>query len=129
MTNLPQDFGNTWPGWWWLFSTVQCLDVIVFDPHTEVMEEIQGASTLGPGSAPGGIPLKLSLDPAQYRALERIAARRRTTPVALVELLVLNALAHTDVPPAPDSHPSRPHTTYEQATRGFARDQPSAAVD
>jgi hypothetical protein len=69
------------------------------------------------------------LDPAEYRALERIAARRRTTPAALMEQLVLNALAHAEVPAAPESHPKRSHTTYEQATRGFARDEPETTVD
>ena len=93
------------------------------------MEEITGASTLGPGAAPGGIPLKLHLDPGEYRALERIAKRRHTTPAALVEQLVLNALAHTDVPPPADSHSKRAHTTYEQATRGYARDEPNINVE
>lgn len=84
---------------------------------------------MGPGTAPGGIPLKLHLEPDEYRALERIAKRRRTTPAALVEQLVLNALAHTDVPPPADSHPKRAHTTYEQATRDFARDEPNMTAD
>ncbi|MGO4299839.1 hypothetical protein [Leifsonia sp. RAF41] len=93
------------------------------------MDETQGATTLGPGSAPGGIRLKLHLDPAQLRALERIAAERKTSAAVLVEQLVLNALAHAEVPPPADSHVQRPHTTYEEATHDFTRDQPDGTLD
>lgn len=126
VTNLPQDIGDasavfdgdTSPRELGLCG----LDEGGFGSRTGIVEEFTGASTLGPGSAPGGIPLKVVLDPAEYRALEWIAARRRTTPSALVEQLVLNALAHAEVPAPAESRPSRSHTTYEKATRGFARD-------
>lgn len=133
MTNLPQDIGDTRALCGGDTSSrdagLSDLDGGDFGSHTGIVEEFTGASTLGPGSAPGGIPLKVVLDPAEYRALERIAARRRTTPAALVEQLVLNALAHAEVPAPAESHPSRPHTTYEEATRGFARDQSDPTVD
>ena len=85
--------------------------------------DITGASTLGPGTAPGGIPLRIHLGEPEYAALVRIAATRRTTASHLVEQLVLNALKHAEVPPPAQSYPKRPHTTYEEATRGYKADQ------
>ena len=81
-----------------------------------------GATTLGPGHAAGGIPLRLHLGEAQYAALVRIARHRKTTAARLVEELVLAALEHTEVPPPVISYPKRPHTTYEEATSGFRPD-------
>ena len=83
--------------------------------------EISGASTLGPGHIPGGIPLKIRISEAEYTALVCIAKHKDTTPATLVEQLVLNALAHTEVPAA-ESTPKRRHTTYEQATSGYRAD-------
>ena len=87
------------------------------------MDDAQGPTTLEPGSSPGGMPLKLHIDEARYRALERIAASKHTTPAALVEALVRNALEHATVPPPATPAPRRSHTTYEEATRGFTRDR------
>jgi hypothetical protein len=87
-----------------------------------------GPTALGPGTTPGGIPLKLHLPESEYAALVRIALHRRTTASALVELLVLRALEHADVPPAAESTPKRPHTTYDDATRGYTRDGGTARV-
>lgn len=85
-------------------------------------DEITGASTLGPGHAPGGIPLKIRVGEAEFTALARIAKRSGTTASALVEELVLNALARTEVPAAAETTPKRRHTTYEQATAGYRAD-------
>ncbi|WP_348788232.1 hypothetical protein [Leifsonia sp. NPDC080035] len=84
--------------------------------------EITGATTLGPGHVPGGIPLKIRLSEADLSALARIAKRKDTTAAALVEQLVLGALAHAEVPAAAESTPKRRHTTYEQATSGYRAD-------
>lgn len=84
--------------------------------------EITGASTLGPGHVPGGIPLKIRISEAEYTALVCIAKRKDMTAAALVEQLVLNALARTEVPAAAESTPKRRHTTYEQATSGYRAD-------
>jgi hypothetical protein len=85
-------------------------------------DETDGATTLEPGHSPGGIPLTVHISKAQMRALTRIAEYRKTTPAALVEALVLNAIAHTEVPPAAPHAQTRSHTTYEKATEGFTRD-------
>ena len=82
-----------------------------------------GGTTLGPGHAPGGIPLRIHLGEPEYAALVRIARRRNTTAARLVEQLVLNALEHADVPPPAISYPKRPHTSYEQATSGYKPDK------
>jgi hypothetical protein len=81
-----------------------------------------GPTALGPGTTPGGIPLKLHLAEPEYAALVRIALHRHTTASALVEELVIRALQHAEVPPAADSTPKRPHTTYDEATRGYTSD-------
>lgn len=81
-----------------------------------------GPTALGPGSTPGGIPLKLHLAEPEYAALVRIALHRHTTASQLVETLVLRALEHAEVPAAAESSPKRPHTTYDDATRGYTRD-------
>lgn len=81
-----------------------------------------GATTLGPGHAAGGMPLRLHLGEAEYAALVRIARRRNSTAAHLVEELVLAALEHAEVPPPALSYPKRPHTTYEEATSGFRAD-------
>ena len=93
------------------------------------MDDTQGPTVLGPGRSRGGLPLKIRVDVAQYRALERIAAERNTTPAGLVEALVLNALSHVAVPAAAPSIPKRPHTTDETATRDFTRDLEDGAVE
>lgn len=92
--------------------------------HNRAMSEanLTGPTALGPGTAPGGIPLKVHLPEPEYAALVRIALHRRTTASRLVEALVLRALEHADVPPPVDSSPKRSHTTYDEATRGFTRD-------
>lgn len=84
--------------------------------------DITGPTTLGPGHAPGGIPLRIHLGEPQYAALLRIAQNRNATAAQLVEQLVLHALSHTPVPPPADSQPKRRHTTYEEATRGYRAD-------
>lgn len=81
-----------------------------------------GATTLGPGHAAGGIPLRIHLGEPEYAALVRIARSRNTTAAHLVEQLVLAALERTEVPPPVLSYPKRPHTTYEQATSGYRPD-------
>jgi hypothetical protein len=81
------------------------------------------ASVQGPGRAPAGMPLTIRLGEREYAALVRIARSRETTAAALVEQLVLHALSKADVPPPADSHPARRHTTYEEATAGFRRDE------
>jgi hypothetical protein len=91
------------------------------ESHAEVTEP---ASVHGPGRAPAGMPLTIRLGEREYAALVRIARSRDTTAAALVEQLVLHALSKTDVPPPADSHPARRHTTYEEATAGFRRDEP-----
>lgn len=83
------------------------------------------ASVQGPGRAPAGMPLTIRLGEREYAALVRIARSRETTAAALVEQLVLHALSKADVPPPADSHPARRHTTYEEATAGFRRDEPA----
>ncbi|WP_158863082.1 hypothetical protein [Leifsonia sp. AG29] len=85
-------------------------------------DDVVGASTLAPGHTPGGIPLKIHLGEREYVALVRIAQHRRTTAARLVEQLVLHALQRTDVPPPAESGPKRPHTSYEEATRGYRPD-------
>jgi|GEM_PF-1118127 len=93
--------------------------------HNPIMDEAENiaATTLGPGRAPGGVPLRIHLGEPEYAALVRIARNRNTTAAHLVELLVLGALQKTDVPPPAMSYPKRPHTTYEQATSGFKPDE------
>jgi hypothetical protein len=86
------------------------------------VELTEPASVHGPGRAPAGMPLTVRLGEREYAALVRIARARETTAAALVEQLVLHALGKADVPPPADSHPARRHTTYEQATAGFSRD-------
>jgi hypothetical protein len=81
-----------------------------------------GPTALGPGSTPGGIPLKLHLAEPEYAALVRIALHRNTTASQLVETLVLRALERAQVPAPAESSPKRPHTTYDDATRGYTRD-------
>ena len=71
------------------------------------------------------MPLTIRLGEREYAALVRIARSRETTAAALVEQLVLHALSKADVPPPADSHPARRHTTYEEATAGFRRDEPA----
>ena len=83
------------------------------------------ASVHGPGRAPAGMPLTIRLGEREYAALVRIARSRETTAAALVEQLVLHALSKADVPPPAESHPARRHTTYEEATAGFRRDEPA----
>ena len=92
--------------------------------HNPLMGQAEnvGATTLGPGHALGGIPLRVQLTEPEYAALVRIARHRNTTAAHLVEQLVLGALEHTDVPPPALSYPKRPHTTYEQATSGYRPD-------
>jgi len=85
-------------------------------------ELTEPASVHGPGRAPAGMPLTIRLGEREYAALVRIARARETTAAALIEQLVLHALAKTEVPPPADSHPARRHTTYEEATAGFRRD-------
>ncbi|WP_374009043.1 hypothetical protein [Leifsonia sp. LS-T14] len=92
---------------------------------TEIAEP---ASVHGPGRAPAGMPLTIRLGEREYAALVRIARSRETTAAALVEQLVLHALSKTEVPPPADSHPARRHTTYEEATAGFSRDEPAHSV-
>lgn len=86
-----------------------------------------GPTALGPGTTPGGIPLKLHLAEPEYAALVRIALHRHTTASALVESLVLRALEHAEVPQPAESTPKRPHTTYDDATRDFTADAHRAA--
>ncbi|WP_426623415.1 hypothetical protein ACPPVW_12350 [Leifsonia sp. McL0607] len=81
-----------------------------------------GPTALGPGTTPGGIPLRLHLAEPEYAALVRNTLGRHTTASALVELLVLRALEHADVPQPADTTPKRRHTTYDDATSGFTRD-------
>ena len=81
------------------------------------------ASVHGPGRAPSGIPLTIRLGEREYASLVRIARHRDTSAAALVEQLVLHALTRADVPPPAESHPARKHTTYEEATAGFRRDE------
>ena len=88
-------------------------------------DETEPASVHGPGRAPAGMPLTIRLGEREYAALVRIARSRETTAAALVEQLVLHALSKTDVPPPAESHPARRHTTYEEATAGFRRDEPA----
>ncbi|MGO4534710.1 hypothetical protein [Leifsonia sp. 2MCAF36] len=91
-------------------------------------EIAEPASVHGPGRAPAGMPLTIRLGEREYAALVRIARSRETTAAALIEQLVLHALSKTDVPPPADSHPARRHTSYEEATAGFSRDQPAGAA-
>ncbi|WP_158864156.1 hypothetical protein [Leifsonia sp. AG29] len=84
--------------------------------------DIVSASTLSPGAAPGGIPLRIHLGEQEYAALVRIATKRHTTASKLVEQLVLNALTHAEVPAPSPAQPKRPHVSYEEATRGFLPD-------
>ena len=88
-------------------------------------EFAEPASVHGPGRAPAGMPLTIRLGEREYAALVRIARSRETTAATLVEQLVLHALSKTEVPPPADSHPARRHTTYEEATAGFSRDEPA----
>lgn len=81
-----------------------------------------GPTALGPGTIPGGIPLKLHLAEPEYAALVRIALHRHTTASALVETLVLRALENAEVPKPAETTAKRPHTTYDDATSGFTRD-------
>ena len=83
------------------------------------------ASIHGPGRAPAGMPLTIRLGEREYAALVRIARSRETTAASLVEQLVLHALSKAEVPPPAESHPSRRHTTYEEATAGFRPDEPA----
>ena len=98
---------------------------------TSIMKESHGAeasepaSVQGPGRAPAGMPLTIRLREREFAALVRIARSRETTAATLVERLVLHALSKTDVPPPADSHPARRHTTYDEATAGFRRDEPA----
>ena len=80
------------------------------------------ATSNSPGRSPGGMPLTIHLDEREYAALVRIARHRETTASRLVERLVLHALSRADVPPGAESHPSRPHTPYDEAVRGFIPD-------
>ena len=91
-------------------------------------EAPEPASVHGPGRAPAGMPLTIRLGEREYAALVRIARSRETTAAALIEQLVLHALSKTEVPPPADSHPARRHTTYEEATAGFSRDEPAQIV-
>ncbi|MDR6970099.1 hypothetical protein [Leifsonia shinshuensis] len=84
--------------------------------------DITAPTTLGPGHAPGGMPLKIHLSEAEYAALVRIAQQRRTSVARLVEALVLHALERTQVPQPAEPSVKRRHTTYEAATSGYRRD-------
>ena len=94
--------------------------------ESQSAESTEPASVHGPGRAPAGMPLTIRLGEREYAALVRIARSRETTAAALVEQLVLHALSKADVPPPADSHPARRHTTYEEATAGFRRDEPAS---
>lgn len=101
-------------------SALLCQASDMKESHT--VELTEPASVHGPGRAPAGMPLTIRLGEREYAALVRIARARETTAAALIEQLVLHALAKTEVPPPADSHPARRHTTYEEATAGFRRD-------
>jgi hypothetical protein len=85
-------------------------------------EDTETPATLQPGRTAGGVPLRLHLSRAEMVALVRISRARGTTVTALVEDLILYALSRATVPPPAESSPSRRHTTYDEATRGYRSD-------